>query len=58
MFLHRRKTLVNNARTVESADRIIAAIKHMGIDENARPENLSVEEWISLWSNVSTEGAS
>lgn len=49
MFLHRRKTLINNARSLENAENVIAAIQKLGIDENARPENLSVAEWVELW---------
>jgi len=52
MFLHRRKTLVNNARSVENAVVVIAAIRQLGINENARPENLSVDEWIALWQSA------
>jgi len=52
MFQHRRKTLINNARTLENADRVIDAIGQLGIDANVRPENLSVAEWIQLWEQV------
>jgi len=49
LFQHRRKTLMNNARSLENAEMIQQAIKQMGIDANARPENVSVAEWIDLW---------
>lgn len=56
MFLHRRKTLINNARSLEDAANVIAAIQRLGITENARPENLSVQEWISLWNKIRVDG--
>lgn len=56
MFLHRRKTIVNNARSVENADGVLAAIRELKIDEKARPENLSVEEWIDLWTAIVAQG--
>lgn len=52
MFLHRRKTLVNNARSMENADGVIAAIRKLCVNESARPENLSVHEWIALWETI------
>jgi len=48
MFLHRRKTLANNAKTLPDADQVMNAVMQCGIDPGQRPENLTVSQWIQI----------
>jgi 16S rRNA (adenine1518-N6/adenine1519-N6)-dimethyltransferase len=49
-FSQRRKKLPNAVgRTPGDRDRCAGLLREIGIDENARPENLGVGEWIALY---------
>jgi len=54
-FLHRRKTLLHTARRRDDAPLAIAAIDATGVDRTARPENLSVDQWIALYAALQSE---
>ena len=53
-FLHRRQKLVNNLSNAFHLDKknIKLTLKRMGISENARAQELSVEQWIKLTNEI------
>jgi len=53
-FLHRRQKLVNNLSNAFHLDKknLESALKRMGISENARAQELSVEQWIKLTNEI------
>lgn len=48
-FSMRRKTLVNNLKASFQKQNIISSLKSLGYDENIRPEQISVENFIKLF---------
>lgn len=56
-FLHRRQKLVNNLSNAFRLDKknLELTLKEMGISENARAQELSVEQWIKLSKRISAE---
>ena len=48
-FQHRRKTIAHTAKRLNNAERLLAAIGRMGVQPGARPENLTVEQWVDLY---------
>lgn len=53
-FLHRRQKLVNNLSNAFHLDKknLVLTLKEMGISENARAQELSVEQWIKLTNEI------
>ncbi len=47
-FHHRRKTITNIAGRMDGAERLLSAIDRLGLPPAARPENLSLEQWVEL----------
>ncbi|TAN57410.1 hypothetical protein EPN15_04440 [Patescibacteria group bacterium] len=52
--MHRRQKLVNNLSNAFHLDKknLELTLKRMGISENARAQELSVEQWIKLTNEV------
>lgn len=48
-FLHRRKTLSHLAKKEADSARLLSALSGLGIDPKARPEEISVSQWQSLF---------
>lgn len=53
-FLHRRQKLVNNLSNAFHLDKknLELTLKEMGISENARAQELSVEQWIKMTNEI------
>ena len=51
-FSMRRKTLVNNLKQVHEKEIIILTLKKFGLSENVRPEEISVEKFISIFEEL------
>jgi len=47
-FSMRRKTLVNNLKSVFEKEKVIEVLNELGYEENIRPEQVSVENFIKL----------
>ena len=47
-FSSRRKMLRNNLKGLIEADRLTELLEQLNLNPEARAENLSVEEWVSL----------
>ena len=47
-FSMRRKTLVNNLRSAYEKEKIISTLKNLGFEENVRPEQIDVENFIKI----------
>jgi len=47
-FAHKRKLLKRNLETIVGAERLDKAWKDLGLDEKARAEDMTVEQWFSL----------
>jgi 16S rRNA (adenine1518-N6/adenine1519-N6)-dimethyltransferase len=54
-FAQKRKTLVNNLKTLGSADRVRAAMEGLGLRADARAEQLSVGEFVELWREMKAD---
>jgi 16S rRNA (adenine1518-N6/adenine1519-N6)-dimethyltransferase len=54
-FAQKRKTLVNNLKTLGSADRVRAALEGLGLRADARAEQLSVGEFVELWRGLKAD---
>ena len=52
-FQHRRKTISHTAKQKENAERIAAAIREAGLPPDARPENLTVAQWVEFYRRAS-----
>lgn len=48
-FQHRRKTMSHNAKRSPSGPRVLEGMASLGIEPNARPEELTVDQWTSLF---------
>jgi 16S rRNA (adenine1518-N6/adenine1519-N6)-dimethyltransferase len=56
IFLHRRKTILNNLMGIMThRDQAEALLKEVNLSPNARPETISVNEYITLFKRVSKE---
>ncbi|WP_268913906.1 16S rRNA (adenine(1518)-N(6)/adenine(1519)-N(6))-dimethyltransferase RsmA [Lentilactobacillus sp. SPB1-3] len=60
-FMHRRKSLYNNlqgifGKTAEIKENIKEVTTEMGLSDNARPEELTVEEFVELCNRCNTKG--
>jgi len=53
-FLHRRQKLVNNLSNAFHLDKknLELTLKRMGISENARAQELSMNQWIDLTKEI------
>ena len=51
-FSMRRKTLINNLKNVYEKDALIEKLNKLGLSENVRPEEISVENFIKLFENL------
>ena len=52
-FSQRRKTLNNNLKTlIPDSDKRAALIKELGVDPRVRPEDLTIEQFIKIASNI------
>jgi len=56
-FAQKRKTLVNNLKTLGKVEGIRAALEKCGLRADARAEQLSVGEFAALWRELSGENA-
>lgn len=54
-FLYRRKTLGRIAKMSDETAMIVNALDELGIPHQARPEALTVEEWVQLFKAASRE---
>lgn len=54
-FMHRRKTLAHLVRHMDEADRLRHAIQRVGLDPMARPETLTVEQWVRFYQTALPE---
>lgn len=52
-FTHKRKTLINNLQTKYEKDKILNILMDLGLSHTARPEELSIENFIQLFSLLS-----
>lgn len=52
-FAHKRKTLINNLQSKFEKDKILNIISELGLSHTARPEELSIENFIQLFSLLS-----
>ena len=52
-FSMRRKTLVNNLKSSFEKEKIIAVLNECGYDDNVRPEDISVENFIKIFEKLS-----
>jgi 16S rRNA (adenine1518-N6/adenine1519-N6)-dimethyltransferase len=52
-FAHKRKTLVNNLKSLGEADQIRASMERIGLRADARAEQLNVGEFVGLWRELS-----
>ena len=48
-FQYRRKTLLRTAGTLNLREKLTEAMAKIGVAANARPENVTVEQWVSLY---------
>jgi 16S rRNA (adenine1518-N6/adenine1519-N6)-dimethyltransferase len=48
-FGQKRKTLVNNLKSLGKADRVRAAVERIGLRVDARAEQLNVGEFVAMW---------
>jgi len=60
-FMHRRKSLYNNlqgifGKTAEIKENIKEVTAEMGLSDNARPEELTVEQFVELCNRCNTKG--
>jgi 16S rRNA (adenine1518-N6/adenine1519-N6)-dimethyltransferase len=55
-FAQKRKTLVNNLKTVGKVEQIRAALEKCGLRADARAEQLGVEEFAGLWRELAEAG--
>ena len=55
-FAAKRKMLRNNLKSVVESDRLVALLSQLGVNPQARAEDLSVSQWVSL-SNLLVETA-
>ena len=53
-FSMRRKTLVNNLKVQYNKETIIENLKLLGLNENTRPEEISVENFVKLFNCFET----
>jgi len=53
-FQHRRKMMKSSLRNLYAPEKIEAALLHSKKSALARPEELSLEEWVQLYTYVST----
>jgi len=51
-FSMRRKTLVNNLKSKYNKDAIVEILKNFNYEENVRPEQISVENFINIFENL------
>lgn len=51
-FSMRRKTLVNNLKQKYDKEKIISVLKKFSYNENVRPEEISVENFINIFENL------
>ncbi len=56
-FSMRRKTLRASLRSQFASEKIISGLQILQLDENARPENLSLEQFIQLYRYLTPTGA-
>ncbi len=49
-FAMRRKTIVNNLKSYFDKDKLVSILNTLGYDENIRPEKISVENFIEMYS--------
>jgi 16S rRNA (adenine1518-N6/adenine1519-N6)-dimethyltransferase len=56
-FAQKRKTLVNNLKTVGKADDVRAALGELGLRVDARAEQLGVGEFVELWRKLDLKKA-
>src|SRR5580704_10535228 len=56
-FAQKRKTLVNNLKTVGKVEQIRAALEKGGLRRDARAEQLNVGEFVGLWRELNVEKA-
>ena len=54
-FAQKRKTLVNNLKSVGKAEQVRAALEKCGIRPDARAEQLNVGEFVVLWGELKIE---
>jgi 16S rRNA (adenine1518-N6/adenine1519-N6)-dimethyltransferase len=54
-FAQKRKTLVNNLKTLGDTGRVRGAIEGLGLRADARAEQLSVGEFVELWRGLGVE---
>lgn len=54
-FKHRRKMLRTSLKALYPSEKVEAALKAMGIDERARPETLSLEAFLTLFSHLKND---
>jgi len=47
-FRFRRKTMSHIARTLDMAEWVLPALASLGISPRARPQNVAVDQWVSL----------
>lgn len=52
-FQHRRKTISHTARKLDHAGRLSAAITAAGLPPSARPENLTIPQWVDFYCRAS-----
>jgi 16S rRNA (adenine1518-N6/adenine1519-N6)-dimethyltransferase len=48
-FLHRRKSMAHLVKQRDDADRCFAALDHLGITRNSRPENVAPDQWAAVY---------
>ena len=51
-FSMRRKTLVNNLKQKFEKEKVLSSLKSLGYNENVRPEEISVENFILLFNEI------
>ncbi|MEL6229651.1 MAG: 16S rRNA (adenine(1518)-N(6)/adenine(1519)-N(6))-dimethyltransferase RsmA [Cyanobacteria bacterium J06627_3] len=55
-FSQKRKMLRNNLKSLVERDQVTAVLESMAINPQVRPEQLSVENWITLSNHVAEQG--
>ncbi|MBR6778988.1 MAG: ribosomal RNA small subunit methyltransferase A [Clostridia bacterium] len=51
-FSMRRKTLVNNLKSLYDKDKVVNVLQQFGYNANTRPEDISVENFIKIFKNL------
>ena len=54
-FMHRRKTLAHLVKNMDDPGCLLHAIQHVGLDPTARPETLTVEQWVNFYQTALPE---